>query len=383
MKKILIFSTGYFPFVGGAEIAVKEITDRLGSEYEFDLITAKMRPGLASKERIGNVMVYRLGLGISALDKSILPIWGAFKAIRLNKKQNYQYFWGIMVTFASLAGYIANGILGLFGKRKKMILTLQEGDSEEHLKHSRGGLINFSWKFTIKRTDIMTAISNYLLERGKGFGFKGESYLIPNGVDRKSFEFEVFSGEQRIEMRHKLGLNEQDIVLVTTSRLVKKNAVTDLLDSLTLLPDNIKFLIIGTGPLESNLKLKTKNLKLDSRVFFLGQVDYKNIPKYLKISDIFIRPSLSEGMGNSFIEAMAAGLPVIATPVGGIVDFLEHEKTGLFCEVQNPQSIAEQVKKYLENPALRAQIVIQAENMVRDKYDWNIIVEKMKLSVFK
>ncbi len=381
MKRVLIFSTAYFPFVGGAEVAVREITDRLGSEYEFDLITAKMKPGLASKERIGNATVYRLGLGISSLDKAILPIWGAFKALRLNRRQNYEYFWGIMVTFASLAGYIANGILGVFGKRKIMILTLQEGDSEEHLKQSRGGLINFSWKFAIKRTDVLTAISNYLLYRGKSFGFSGESYLIPNGVDGKSFEFEVFSGEQRIEMREKLGLTEQDIVLVTTSRLVEKNGVGDVLEALTFLPENIKFLIIGSGSLEASLKLKTNNLQLGGRVIFLGLIPPKDIPKYLKISDIFIRPSLSEGMGNSFIEAMASGIPVIATSVGGIPDFLTDEVTGLFCEVRNPESIAEQVKKYLENPALRAQIVIQAENMVKEKYDWNTIVEMMKEKV--
>lgn len=378
MKRVLIFSTAYFPFVGGAEIAIKEITDRLGAEVEFDLITAKFKRSLPSKEKIGAINVYRIGFGISSLDKLILPFWGAFRAIRLNKKQKYEMFWVVMVSFAGLAGFFANSLFALFGRRKKMILTLQEGDSEEHLRESRGGLINFSWKFAMKRADVLTAISNYLLERGKSFGFKGEKYLVPNGVDIDTFKVEI----DKLKIREDLGFSEDDIVLVTTSRLVQKNGIADVVEALTFLPENIKFIIIGSGPLQESLRLMTSSLKLDARVKFLGFIPQKDIPKYLVVSDIFIRPSLSEGFGNSFIEAMAVDLPVIATPVGGIVDFLEDEKTGLFCEVRNPESIALEVKRYLENPALRTQIILNAKKMVLEKYDWNIIARDMKEKVF-
>jgi glycosyltransferase involved in cell wall biosynthesis len=81
---------------------------------------------------------------------------------------------------------------------------------------------------------------------------------------------------------------------------------------------------------------------------------------------------------------MASGLPVIATPVGGIVDFLfdpdmnpDKRPTGLFCEVKNPKSIADQVKKYLENPALREQIIIASKKMGSKNYDWDLIAKKM------
>jgi glycosyltransferase involved in cell wall biosynthesis len=97
----------------------------------------------------------------------------------------------------------------------------------------------------------------------------------------------------------------------------------------------------------------------------------------LKSCDIFIRASLSEGFGISFIEAMAAGIPVIATPVGGIVDFLENEKTGYFCKPKNPESIAEAVKKVIYDPN-QNQIVQNASKMVSEKYDWNLIAKQMK-----
>jgi glycosyltransferase involved in cell wall biosynthesis len=130
------------------------------------------------------------------------------------------------------------------------------------------------------------------------------------------------------------------------------------------------------------LKEKVDRLGLFSRVRFLGFVSHTDMPKYLKISDVFIRPSISEGFGNSFFEAMAAGLPVIATPVGGIVDFLKNKETGLFCEVNNPEDIARKVQIYLRDRNLRDEIVDNAMHMVLDKYDWSTVVRDMKEKVW-
>ena len=110
-------------------------------------------------------------------------------------------------------------------------------------------------------------------------------------------------------------------------------------------------------------------------MFFLGFIPYDKLPLYLKASDIFIRPSRSEGLGNSFIEAMSAGVPVIATPVGGIPDFLTDGETGLFCDPENPADIAEKIKLILDDDNLRKNIVKKARELVEEKYDWNKIVE--------
>ena len=95
-------------------------------------------------------------------------------------------------------------------------------------------------------------------------------------------------------------------------------------------------------------------------------------------------------MGVSFVEAMAARLPVIATPVGGIIDFLfdpDHNKgiksTGLFCAVNDPKSIARQVRRYLDDPALREAIRQNAFNLVSQQYDWDLIAARMRNEVFK
>jgi glycosyltransferase involved in cell wall biosynthesis len=387
MTKILIFSTAYFPFVGGAEVAVKEITDRLSPkasdgkhQFLFDMITARLDRKLPSKERIGNINVYRLGFGFPFLDKIILAKFGWLKALRLDKKNNYSAVWSIM---ASQAG-IAAALFKIFKPAKKLILTLQEGDEEEHLARYVFN-IKFLYKLLIrpwhrlvfKKADYITAISRSLKERARKSGAKAPIEIIPNGAVL-NVECRMSNAELN-EFKKKLGIKEGEKVLITTSRLVKKNAVGDIIRAMPELQiTNYKLLILGTGPNEDKLKNLTEELKVEDKVLFLGEIDNKEIPKYLKISDIFIRPSLSEGLGNSFLEAMAAGVPVIGTPVGGILDFLKDGRTGLFCEPNNPKSIAEKINIYLKDDELRRRIIANAKKLVEERYNWDLITEKMR-----
>ena len=221
---------------------------------------------------------------------------------------------------------------------------------------------------------------------GRGMGHRGEIDIVPNGVDIKKFDIEI-SKQERLKIRQELGLVEGDIALVTTSRLVVKNGVGDVVEALVTMPHNIKFVIFGEGELKENLKLKIKDLKLADRVVFGGFLTHEEMPKYLKACDIFVRPSLSEGFGNSFIEAMAARLPVIATPVGGIVDFLVDPaklqrsgmefQTGYFCQPQNPEGIAKTVKRVIDDVGTN-RVVDNAHKMVKERYDWDLIAERMR-----
>lgn len=156
----------------------------------------------------------------------------------------------------------------------------------------------------------------------------------------------------------------------------------DIIEALKYLPENFVFLVLGNGPLEKSLKLKVESSKLGNRVKF-GYVPHSEMPKYLKISDFFVRPSLSEGLGNSFLEAMATSLPVIATPVGGIPDFLKDGDTGYFCEVGKPKTIADAIMKFENNLEQKNSIVENAKSMVVEKYDWNMIAMDIKTILIK
>ncbi len=373
-KRILIFSTAYYPFVGGAEVAIKEITDRLGEDFEFDLITAKLDASLPSMEKVGNVNVYRLGSGSKKLDKILLLFKGLSQIKQLRKINNYYCFWAMMVTWSSMSAFLYN-----FGRRNKVpiVLTLQEGDSEMHLKFGRFGLIGLSWKMALRSTKILTGISNFLIDRAYKNGFKGKSFLVPNGVDLDVFSKDI-DEETKNRTREILGKKEGDLFLVTTGRLTFKNATDDIISALEKLPKNIHLIILGKGEEGPNLQKQADSLGVSERVKFVGFVDYKDIPKYFSVSDIFIRPSRSEGFGNSFIEAMASKLPVIATPVGGIVDFLSDKETGVFCSPDNPQSIVKAVNLILDDRVLREKILQNAYDTVSARYGWDNVSVQMK-----
>jgi glycosyltransferase involved in cell wall biosynthesis len=394
MKKILIFSIAYYPFVGGAEVAIKELTDRLPG-IQFDMVTLRFDRKLPRFERIGNVNIYRVGFGKDSprmsdlvkfplnLNKYFFPLTGFLKAQKLHKKNNYDVVWSMMANYA--------GFATLFFKIRNrgvpFLLTLQEGDPIEYIK-KRVGLLYPLFKMIFKKADMIQSISTYLANFGRSMGYRGEVEIVPNGVDVSKFTINYPDLELN-KLKSRLDKKPGDVFLVTTSRLVPKNGVFDVIKSLEFLPDNIKFLVLGDGPQMDSIKWFVKEKNLAERVKLLGYVDQKEILKYLKISDIFIRPSLSEGFGNSFIEAMAAGLPVIATPVGGIVDFLfdpidnsEKEPTGVFCQPNDPKSITEAVEKILNNQELKTKIINNGRKLAIEKYDWNLLANEMRVKVF-
>jgi len=394
-KKILIFSTAYFPFVGGAEVAVKAITDRI-SDIEFSMITARMDFKLPKFERLGHIDVYRVGIGWPIFDKLWLAFRGAGVAQKLHKKNRYDAIWSIMASFGGLAARV-------FKKKNpdiKFLLTLQEGDNLVEVER-KVRLIRRWFKNIFTSADYIQAISNYLADWAKKMGAVCPIEVVPNGVNIKKFSIDDF----RLtidDFKRKLGIGEDEKVVITVSRLVKKNGVEDLIEAISQLSPPrrdpvhykynkvagqitnyklpVKLLICGDGEERQKLEVRSKKLGISDKVKFMGFIAPAELPKYYAIADVFCRPSLSEGLGNVFLEAMAAGVPVIATPVGGIPDFLKNGETGLFCHVRNPESIAEKIKWILDekNKEEVARVVANAREMVGRKYDWEIIAEKME-----
>jgi glycosyltransferase involved in cell wall biosynthesis len=212
-------------------------------------------------------------------------------------------------------------------------------------------------------------------------GYKCPGIVIPNGVNISIFS-KIFAPNEKMEIEKLLLKKDGDIFLVTSSRLTRKNAVDDIISALGNLPESISLIVIGKGEEGRSLQKQAEKLGVAKRVKFLGFVDQKEIPKYFSVCDIFIRPSRSEGFGNSFIEAMAARLPVIATPVGGIVDFVDDKQTGIFCSPDNPQSIVLSIRMLIENPKLKDYIVQNAFKRVSENYSWDLVAKQMKERVF-
>lgn len=369
-KKVLIYSIAYYPLVGGAEVAVKEITDRI-PEIEWYMVTRRFDPTHSTYEKIGNVHVYRV-----SGPKILFPFLGFWKGRMLHKEKSFDIVWAVM-TYAGFAALF----LKLNFKKIKFFLNLQEGTPFADIK--RKAFIAYPlFKLMFKKADKIQALSEFLAGMAYQIGATKEVSVIPNGVDLSLFATEP-SREHVMLLLEKLGKKEGDVYVVTTSRLTKKNGIDDVIWALQLLPKNIKFLIAGVGEDEHMLRTLAESCGVRDRVWFLGLVAQKDLPALLRISDIFIRASRSEGFGISFIEAMAAGLPVIATPVGGIPDFIDDRETGLFACADNPKSVAEAITELVEHEDLREAISIAGQKRVFERYSWDTIVPAMKRKVFE
>ena len=168
--------------------------------------------------------------------------------------------------------------------------------------------------------------------------------------------------------------------IITTSSLIPRNGIDTLIEACGLLRLNFELTIAGDGPQKDQLENRVIKLGIINRVKFLGRVTPSQIPGLLKDSHLFVRSSRFEGFGNSFIEAMAAGIPVIGTAVGGIPDFLFDGKTGFIVPVDDPKALAEKIKFVAEND--NKKIILEAKKLVRDTYDWDIIAKKVLKEMF-
>lgn len=397
-KKILIFSLAYFPkHIGGAEVAIKEITDRLSpDEYEFHMVCNRYDSTLLKKEKIGNVTIHRIGFStkepsMAQLRKmplhlnKILYQWQAFwVAKKLHKTEQFDGVWAMMAHSTGVpAGKFKKAFLDV-----KYLLTLQEGDPSKEIQ-KKMKIFGTAFDDAFLQADVIQVISNYLGGWARERGFSGKVVLVPNAVNTTHFT-KLYTKEELQVTRSELGLAESDVALVTTSRLVHKNGIDDVIKAIALLPEQVKFVIFGTGPDQSLLEKIISTHSLQNRVFLRGQISHDVMPRYLKACDIFIRPSRSEGMGNSFVEAMAAELPVIATQEGGIADFLfdetknpDKETTGWAVQADSPEEIKLAVEDIMSRPEKVVGVVKNAKQMAIEKYDWDLIASRMDKEVFE
>jgi glycosyltransferase involved in cell wall biosynthesis len=361
MRKVLVFSLAYFPFVAGGEIALHEIMDRLKGKYEFVVVTARMK-ALPRRELIDGVPVRRLGVGIQWLDKLLfLPL-----AICYGLFHRTDVVFGLLENQAALAARFVSWIKGT-----KCIINLQSGDSEEYI-YRKLGFFSFFYFWVYGRNPQYVVLSNFLKKRAISHGVPERNIrIIPNGVDMKVFARKGINVKQ---VQLELHAHKRKII-ITTSRLTLKNAVDDLIKAFAIVKKRVPSILVicGVGEDEQKLKSLAEELGVSADVRFLGLVPYLQLPKYVSAADVFVRPSISEGFGNSFVEALSCGVPIIGTPVGGIPDFLSDEKTGLFCRVRDPKHLADKITVLLKNKKLAAAIVKNGQKMIRQRYEWDKI----------
>lgn len=373
----------YPPVIGGFEIFTQNVAERIGKTDDVFVVTSRV-VNTPKKEEKDRLKIFRTSPQVLKDLAYTKPwflvgamIWILFKSIIIVKKEKID-----LIHAQKSAGFLS-GLLGyLLSKITKTpyIITIQSADFSIYRPHLNikiiKGISGAIEKATIKNAAICHSVSNYLKKHLEKYS-PGKIIVIPNGVNQGVFKPD-FNKE---ETRKKLGFSTKNLIMACDSRLENKNGTHDVIEAANYFKNDIgdfKVIVVGDGPDRKKIEAMVDKYELKDRVFLLGRVQYSDLPKLMAACDIFIRPSLAEGFGISFIEAMACGVGVIATPVGGIVDFLKDRENGLFCEPGNPKDIAEKIKLLLVDKELFNRLVNNGLKTIKEEYNWDKISEKIK-----
>lgn len=233
------------------------------------------------------------------------------------------------------------------------------------------------WQRAVPLVDQFIAVSQFVADDAlQTMGIPPERVaVIPNGVDTVRFAPDP---ERRRTAGKQLDLPEQAMVVIAVSRLEQEKGLHLAIEALARLGrSNVRLIIVGKGRDESRLRRLAEHAGLVERVHFVGFVPNEDLPSYLNVADIFLMPTLCyEAFPMSIVEAMACGLAIVATDVGGIPTAIDDGRNGLLFPVGNVEALAAQVRRLLEEPGLarvlgkaaRAKAVkcFSVERMVRD-----------------
>ncbi len=169
------------------------------------------------------------------------------------------------------------------------------------------------------------------------------------------------------ELRKNLGISREMQVILCAGRLSREKAQADLIKAASLMKrenfqNKLCFVVAGDGPDGPMLKEMARSLGVEGRFIFAGQI--ADLKPYYTLANLVVLPSHSEGSPNVLLEAMAAGLPIIATSVGGIPEIVENEKQALLVEKQNPRALAEAMERLLNNADLRKRLAEASQQTV-------------------
>lgn len=235
-------------------------------------------------------------------------------------------------------------------------------------------------KLLARWTDVIITMNTEDYKAAKKFKLRnnGSVYKIPGvGIDTEMYKNIKVDKEA---YREKLGLNAEDIICMSSGDLIKrKNYETSIRAVAKIDNPNLHYLICGKGPEEHRLKELTKELGVESRIHFLGyRTDIKEL---LKISDIFLFMSFQEGLPRSLMEAMASGLPCIASDIRGNRDLLDHMRDYLV-EPKDICLTSDMIKELIEDDSSRL-IQGQYNQEKIKKYDTKKVEELIKNIYFE
>ena len=225
---------------------------------------------------------------------------------------------------------------------------------------------NIFFKFLFLKADASIVLSNYQKEKLLLYNYNKRIYIETTLVDDKLLKS---INTDFIEKKYRNLNSKSKITLLFLARIEREKGIFELLDAYEQIKKNynVNLIIAGDGKAENQAMEIAKEMKLKD-IEFTGFISGDEKINFFKKSHIYIFPSYTEGMPSSVLEAMAFGIPVLTTPVGGLVDFFKENKNGFFIKIGNSNSIVEKYKEMLNSKSNLSKISINNHNYALNRF---------------
>jgi glycosyltransferase involved in cell wall biosynthesis len=324
---------------GGASLHVLQLMEHMAKQgHEVGLVAAP-ESRLMEKAKALGVKIFSNPHFVRPIRpwKDFRALWPVFQAIRAFDPD-------IVHAHSTKAGYAARFACAIL--RKRVIFTAHGWAFTEGRGLMARKLLALAERLAAKITLKIICVSRHDRELALQWKVARPEQLvvIHNGIDP-----EPFLEADGASLRKELELHDEP-VLTFVGRLAPPKDPLTLIDAVKRLSKGI-LLVVGGGELRSQVESHITENHLEKRVKLLGQ--RSDIPQILEASDVFVLSSRWEGLPYTIIEAMMAGLPVVATKVGGVPELVENGVTGFLVPPKDPETLAQALQKLIEDPELR------------------------------
>lgn len=375
---VLMLIDNYFPLVGGAE----KQADALGWQFVENgvkvlVVTERKEKDWKAHELVNGIPVTRLSFPkVRVIGALILYIRLVTHLLR--RKGEYDVIYVHIVKYFAFIGATMGRILG-----KKVLIKFsgwEELDKGVLNEGMRKKVLYRILGWGVKKADYYIAISSEIEAALKRCAFPPSRIVrLPNGVDTLKF----FPESDKSALRKRLGLTEASTLGVFVGRLVNEKGLPYLMTAwrqASLTRPGAVLVIVGDGYLRDELEKMAVELGIEENVVFTGQVD--NVDDFMRASDFYILPSLTEGLSNTLLEAMACGLPVVGTRISGTMDLIADGKNGFLAEPGDPGSLAEKISILARDEGLRESMGVVSREIIEKEFSFGRVVERY-LELFK
>lgn len=339
--RILVLNHEYPPIGGGGGQSCKEIVEELAQRgHEIVVLTSSIKGG-HKEESSTNVRVVRVAslrryqyqvgfLGMAAF--IVVSILKGFSIIKSWRPELFHVHFAVPAGISAMILHFFTGI--------PYLLTTHLGDVPGGVPDKTAKWFRWVFPFTIpvwKNAAKIVAVSEFTSALAIK-NYRVSPIVIPNGIKLEMRENEVIK------------LNDPPVVIFA-GRFVPQKNLSALLKILYSVRDlKWKCVMLGDGPLFQDIKFQIKSLGFSDRFQLCGWVSQNEVSSNLKKSDILLMPSLSEGLSVVGIQALAAGLAILANNVGGFCDLVFNNQNGFLASTQDTNSLSNALREYLSEP---------------------------------